>query len=66
MTGNKFRRDRGASSAVRPTFQMLKADDKEGALLFCLIAPCCVVVVVVAAALVIMRVPISSSLLEPA
>ena len=51
---------------MRPTFQMLKADDKEGALLFCLIAPCCVVVVVVAAALVIMRVPISSSLLEPA
>ena len=49
---------------MRPTFQMLKADDKEGALLFCLIAPCCVVVA--AAALVIMRVPISSSLLEPA
>ena len=46
---------------------MLKADDKEDALPFCLIAPCCVVVVVVAAAaLVIMRVPISSSLLEPA
>ena len=52
---------------MRPTFQMLKADDKEDALPFCLIAPCCVVVVVVAAAaLVIMRVPISSSLLEPA
>ena len=50
---------------MRPTFQMLKADDKEDALPFCLIAPCCVVVVV-AAALVIMRVPISSSLLEPA